>query len=119
MSLILSWGGYLLRQAAHAFTVVAGLLLLAEILLPGSVLPFFNLHAFIFGVVALHVVGMAFPGQAPANLIQRLAVLIPVGLFLIVAVFLSVWGGSVTAMLLSAAVIAVMIGIIVAARTTE
>lgn len=119
MSLILSWGGYLLRQAAHAFTVVAGLLLLAEVLLPGSVLPFFNLHAFIFVVVLLHLVGMAFPDQAPAHLLQRLAVLIPVGLLLIAAVFFSIWGGSVTAMLLSAAAIAVMIGIIIAARTTE
>ena len=110
MNFFLTWGVYFMRQAAYAFTFVAGLLLLAEILLPGSVLPFFHLHALVFVVVVLHLGVLAFPVEG-GHLATRLAVLIPLGLLCLAAVFFTVWGGSATAMLLSAALVAVMIGI--------
>lgn len=118
MNSFLTWGAYFLRQAAYAFTLVAGLLLIAEILLPGSVLPFFNLHALVFAVVVMHLGVLAFPA-AQGHLATRLAVLIPLGLLCLAAVFFTVWGGSVTAMLLSAALVAVMIGIVVASAKSS
>ncbi|MCK9360727.1 hypothetical protein M0Q28_00665 [Patescibacteria group bacterium] len=119
MNSFLTWGAYLIRQAAYAFTVVAGLLLLAEILLPGSVLPFFNLHALVFGVLALHVAVISFPSDTTGHFALRLGILIPCALLLAAAVLLTIWGGSASAMLLSAAFLIVMIGIVVASATTS
>ncbi|MCC6563826.1 hypothetical protein IT087_02955 [Candidatus Uhrbacteria bacterium] len=124
MNSFLTWGAYLIRQAAYAFTVVAGLFLLAEILLPGSVLPFFNLHALVFGVLALHVAVIS--GSPPhlegemqrGRLIGRLFVLVSCALLLAAAVFLTIWGGSASAMLFSVAFVMVMIGIVVASAKT-
>lgn len=114
MNFFMSFGAYFIRQAAYAFTVVAGILLLAEILLPGSVLPFFNLHALVFAVLALHLVVISLPTEEAAHVVVRLAVLIPALLLLAVAVLLTIWGENASSMLLSAAFITAMIGIVVA-----
>lgn len=114
MNSVLNWGAYFIRQATYAFTVVAGILLLAEILLPGSVLPFFNLHALVFAVLALHLMVISLPTDERAHVALRLAVLIPAFLLLAAAVLLTIWGESASSMLLSAAFVVVMIGIVVA-----
>ncbi len=118
MNFFLTWGAYFIRQAAYAFTIVAGLLLLAEILLPGSVLPYFNLHALVFAVLTLHVAVISFPSDEAGHIAIRLSVLIPCALLLVAAVLLTIWGGSASAMLLSAAFVIVMIGIVVASTKT-
>ncbi len=115
MNSFLTFGAYFIRQAAYAFTVAAGILSLAEILLPGSVLPFFNLHALVFAVLALHLFVISLPTEEGAHAVVRLGILIPAFLLLAVAVVLTIWGESASSMLLSAAFVAVMIGIVVAA----
>lgn len=110
---------FVLRQAAYAFSLVAGLLLLAEILLPGSVLPFFNLHALVFVVLALHVItlGIHVPHHA-SRITHRLMILIPIATLVCVTVILTVWGGSASAMLLFASLITILVGFSIAIATS-
>ncbi|MCR4256384.1 MAG: hypothetical protein NUW08_01620 [Candidatus Uhrbacteria bacterium] len=102
--MIQSWLSYLLRQTALAGTVLVVLFLLAEILAPGSVLPFLNLHAFVIGTLVLHSLVLAAPSEASEGIVARMVTVIPIALLLFVAVWFALWGAGNSAMLLALAV---------------
>ncbi len=107
--MIQSWLSYLLRQTALAGTVVVTLFVFAEILAPGSVLPFLNLHAFVIGVLALHGLVLAFPTESQEGIVSRMITIIPIVILLLVAVWFALWGTGTSAMLLAFAVSIIII----------
>jgi hypothetical protein len=108
--MIQSWLSYLLRQTALAGTVLVVLFLLAEILAPGSVLPFLNLHAFVIGTLVLHGLVLAAPSETSEGIVTRMITVIPIALLLMVAVWFALWGAGNSAMLLALAVSAIVVG---------
>lgn len=91
---------FFLRQTALAATALVGLLLLAEILAPSSVLPFFNLHAVILLVLALHAAVLALPSDELGSLPGRLALATPCAILLVFTVWVALAGAGNSAMLL-------------------
>lgn len=108
--MIQPWFSYLLRQTALAGTVTVVLFLLAEILAPGSVLPFLNLHAFVIGALVLHGLVLAFPSEASEGIVARMVTVIPIALLLVLAVWFALWGAGNSAMLLALAVSIIIVG---------
>lgn len=98
-----TWISYLLRRSAEAGTAAAIPLLLAEALVPGSVLPFFRLHAFLIAVVALHVAVVALPEPEPEHPFRRAAVSIPIVVSLATAIWVALGDEGTSSFLLSAA----------------
>ena len=116
--MILPWLSYLLRQTALAGTALVALFLLAEILAPGSVLPFLNLHAFVIGTLTLHGLVLATPPESSEGVASRIMTVIPLALLLLVAVRFALWGAGNSAMLLGFAItiLIVSFGIVIASK---
>lgn len=105
------WFGLLFRQTAYALTTVTGVLLIGEILLPGLVLPFLNLHILVMGTLGvdlfLPVIGTGgFDGTGgfKTRPYPRALVILPIAVLLVVYVFFALAGNGVSAMLLTLAV---------------
>jgi len=101
---------YFFRQLILALTVVAGCLLFGEILIPGLVLPFLNLHLFVIAVLAMNLI----PFGSETNIWMRLLSIIPVALVLIGYAFLLLSGQGPSAMLLGVAFVILIISACVA-----
>jgi len=101
---------YFFRQLILALTVAAGFLLLGEILIPGLVLPFLNLHLFVVGVLALNLI----PLVAPTNPWLRVLAIIPIALILIGYAFLLLSGQGPSAMLLGIATVILIVAACIA-----
>jgi hypothetical protein len=84
---------FFFRQFTLAMTVAVGLLLLGEILMPGLVLPFLNLHLCVVGVLALNLMPFGDSKTRPYAVI-------PIGLLLIGYAFFLLSGQGPSAMLL-------------------
>ncbi len=88
------WLGLLFRQTAYALTTVTGILLIGEIMLPGLVLPFLNLH--VLGIVTLaadlYVASIAHEGGDKLRPYRRVATILPIAFLLIAYVFFALAG---------------------------
>jgi hypothetical protein len=102
--MIQSWFAYLIHQSAYAGTALVIVFLLAELLAPGSVLPFLNLHALVVGVLVLHGAILVIQSQISGSLASRMAVVVSTSLLLLAAVWLLLAGAGKSAMLLALAV---------------
>lgn len=104
------WFGLLFRQTAYALTTITGVLLAGEILLPGLVLPFLNLHILVMGTLGvdlfLPVIGR---GEATPRPYPRASVIFPIAVLLIAYVFFALVGNGVSAMLLTLAIAAMIL----------
>lgn len=98
---------FFLRELVLALTVAAALLLLGEIVSPGLVLPFLNLHLFVVAVLALNLVPI--PREQATRPILRLIPIIPVGVILIAYLYLLLSGMGPSATLLGIAMAAFVI----------
>ncbi len=111
---MIPWTLYLLRQTAYAGTVLVVLFLLAELLAPGSVLPFLNLHAFVIGVLALHGIVIAIPSEDGRSPVARALVAMPIALALIAATWIALGDAGMSAALLALAVTVLIVSFAVA-----
>ncbi len=108
------WILYLLRQTAYAGTVLVVLMLLAELLAPGSVLPFFNLHALVIGTLALHGIVLAVPSGDGRSPVARALVAMPIALALIAATWIALGDAGMSATLLALAATVLIVSFAVA-----
>jgi hypothetical protein len=115
--MILEWLRLLLRQATYALSVVTGLLLLGEILIPGLVLPFLNLHVLVVATLGLPL--FFSPPQDEGETQRgrrwlRLIPVLPVALMLIAYGALLLAGTGPSAMLLLGASIILIASAVIA-----
>ena len=111
--MILEWLRLLLRQATYALSMVTGLLLLGEILIPGLVLPFLNLHVLVVATLALNLC-LPTSSAEPSNKYLRLIPVLPVALMLIAYGALLLAGTGPSAMLLLGASIILIASVVIA-----
>ncbi|MEI7512774.1 MAG: hypothetical protein WCK01_04955 [Candidatus Uhrbacteria bacterium] len=93
---------FFLRQLTLALNCAVALLLIGEILIPGLVLPFVNLHLLIVGVLALNLIPVEQPNRRPYAAI-------PVGIMLIGYTFLLLSGQGPSAMMLGMAISTIVV----------
>lgn len=94
------WLAYLYQQCAAALAVLCFVLVAYEIALPGSILPYFNLHIL---VIATLVVCLLSPAIYKRSIWGRLLLLIPSALLLMGYLFLALWEGGIASRLIFAA----------------
>ncbi len=107
------WIRFALRQIATALTVVTSMLLLSEILLPGSILPYYNLHILI--IITLIIVVLS-PTIEKKSRIIRYALCATLGALLLIYAWL-LFGMSVSGLMLLGALGMVVVGVMVALGT--
>lgn len=105
------WFAYLIQQLAAAASVLCAVLALSEILLPGSVLPYFNLHALI---IATFILCLISPAISKPSWWIRLLILLPVSCSLLAVSFLLLWSGGFASNIVFIAFVGLMIVVVVA-----
>lgn len=105
---------FFLRQFTLALTSVTGILLVGEILMPGLVLPFLNLHLFVVATLFLNLLPLE-KGEHE-GVWKRVLPVVPVGLVLIAYAFLLLFGMGPSAMLLGVGLSGLIIAAIVAIK---
>lgn len=105
------WLAYLYQQCAAALAVLCFVLVAYEIALPGSILPYFNLHVL---VIVTLIVCLLSPAIYKSALWARLLLLIPSALLLIGYLFLALWEGGIASRLIFAAFTGLIACIVIA-----
>ncbi|MCC7522334.1 hypothetical protein IT407_00825 [Candidatus Uhrbacteria bacterium] len=105
------WLAYLYQQCAAALAALCFVLVAYEIALPGSILPYFNLHIL---VITTLIVCLLSPAIHSRSLWTRLALLIPSALLLIGYLFLALWEGGIASRLIFAAFAGLIVLVVIA-----
>ena len=103
------WLAYLLQQLTAAAAVLCAVLALSEILLPASVLPYFNLHALIIGTFALCLISPAISPTTHLTRATRFALCATLSAILIAYAFLMLWSGGFAADIVFVALVGIVL----------
>ncbi|GEM_PF-2352717 len=107
--MVIAWLRFVLRQIATALVVVTMFLLLSEILLPSSILPYFNLHVLVFITIFIALLSPTIEKKS------RLRIIVIVPIFtLLLAYAALIFGTSASGLILLAALAIVLIGLTIA-----
>jgi hypothetical protein len=104
--MVIAWFKFLLRQLAISLVIVTSILLLSEILLPSSVLPYFNLHILI--LVTLFI-AVASPMVEEKSRVMRYALCATLTALLLLYAWL-IFGMSASGLMLLAALAILLVG---------
>jgi hypothetical protein len=107
--MVTAWLRFALRQIATALVLVTLILLLSEILLPSSILPYFNLHILVLVTLAIAIMSPLIEEKSR----WRIILLIPAfALLLVYAWFM--FGTSASGLMLFGALAMALMGVVVA-----
>jgi hypothetical protein len=112
--MVTNWFRFAFRQLAIALAIVTIILLLSEILLPSSILPYFNLHILV--LVAL-LIAVASPLVEEKSRWRPILIVPIFALILLYAWF--IFGMSTTGLMLFAALTILLVGLTVALSWRE
>lgn len=104
-----AWSRFLFRQLATALVVVTSILLLSEILLPSSILPYFNLHILVLATLIIASISPRIEEKSR----WRMFLVIPLAGLLLLYAWL-MFGMSASGLMLLAALATLLIGLIIA-----
>jgi hypothetical protein len=111
--MVIAWLRFAFRQIATALVLVTMLLLLSEILLPSSILPYFNLHILVLVTLVIAIISPLIEEKSRT----RIILLIPIfALLLAYAWFM--FGTSASGLMLFGALAMALIGATIALVTT-
>lgn len=110
--MVILWLRFALRQLATALVVVTSILLLSEILLPASILPYFNLHILVLVTIVIALMSAGGP-PAPLKGGLRVVILVPIATLLLAYAWL-MFGASMSGLALFAAFAILLVGVTVA-----
>jgi hypothetical protein len=112
--MVIAWLRFAFRQIATALVLVTMLLLLSEILLPSSILPYFNLHILVLVTLVVAIISPLIEEKSRT----RIILLIPIfALLLAYAWFM--FGISASGLMLFGALAMALIGATIALVTTS
>jgi len=107
--MVIDWFRFLLRQFATALVAVTSMLLFSEILLPASVLPYFNLHILVLVTLILAAASPILEKKSRL----RFIILVPLVVLLLAYAWL-MFGTSTSGLALFAALGIGLVGVVVA-----
>jgi hypothetical protein len=112
--MVIAWLRFAFRQIATALVLVTMLLLLSEILLPSSILPYFNLHILVLVTLVVAIISPLIEEKSRT----RIILLIPIfALLLAYAWFM--FGTSASGLMLFGALAMALMGSTIALVTTS
>lgn len=104
--MVIAWLRFSFRQIATALVLVTGILLLSEILLPSSILPYFNLHILVLVTLVIAVMSPLIEEKSRLRIILILPACI-----LLLAYAWFMFGASVSGLALFGALAILLVGL--------
>ncbi|MCE9586257.1 hypothetical protein K8R04_02985 [Candidatus Uhrbacteria bacterium] len=108
--MVIDWFRFLLRQLATALVVVTSILLISEILMPASILPYFNLHIL---VLVTLIIAVASPMIEEKSRVMRYALCATLSTLLLAYAWL-MFGTSTSGLALFVALTILIVGVTIA-----
>lgn len=111
--MVIDWFRFVFRQLAIALAVVTSILLLSEILMPSSILPYFNLHILVLVTFVVAVMSPAVVDRTRWSTVARCLLLFVLCSLLLAYAWL-MFGVSTSGLMLLGGLGIVMVGLVVA-----
>ena len=108
--MVIAWFKFLLRQLAISLGIVTSILLLSEILLPASVLPYFNLHILVLVTITIAAIS---PTVEEKSRVMRYALCAALTALLLIYAWL-IFGTSISAIGLWIGLAILLVGVTIA-----